>query len=363
MIQGFSIINILIAYGACQAIFIAIILLRSKHNRIFRGLFSALLIIEGVILFERLLVETELINDVPHLLGIAYPISFLKPSLLLFMAMAITLKDFKFSRRMLWHLSPFLFILLLNFPFYLLSGSEKLEMTKGFMENVPSYHDFAFYFSLSFFGYIGIYVYLSLKRLELFRKQVINNTLVNWYRIILIGYSVFLILHLFYFLIQPLGGFSFGVINQVSMLAMAFIIQAIAFKLIDKSVMLNSKVPDLGDQKHREIDGQLIFEKLEQEKLYLDDELTLKKLADSISLPQAYVAELINQRFNSSFKRLINSYRLKEAKAIITNTNNEQLKLIDVAYESGFNNKVSFYRVFKEFEGVSPSEYVEKLKK
>ena len=39
------------------------------------------------------------------------------------------------------------------------------------------------------------------------------------------------------------------------------------------------------------------------------------------------------------------------------------MKLIDIAYDSGFNNKVSFYRVFKEFEGQSPSEYLETRKK
>ncbi|MEM9391732.1 MAG: helix-turn-helix domain-containing protein [Bacteroidota bacterium] len=356
-----SIINVLIAYGACQAFFIAFTLLKSDNNKLFRNFFSLLLIIEGIILFERLLVETGLINQVPHLLGISYPISFLKPPLMLFMALAITVRDFKWLSRMYLHLFPFILMLLLNLPFYFLSGMEKIEITKEFMQRIPSYHDFGFYFSISFFLYIGIYIYYSIKKLELFRSQVTNNLLVNWYRIILISYSVFLVLHLIYFLIQPIWEFSFGLINQVSMLAMAFIIQAVAFKLIDKSVILNAKTPNLRDPKKSKIDEQLIFKKLDKEKLYLDDSLTLKAFADALSLPQAYVTELINQRFNCTFKRLINRYRLNEAKRIIQNTNSTKVKLIDVAYESGFNNKVSFYRVFKEFEGISPSEYLEKL--
>ena len=70
MIQTSSIINALIVYGICQAFFIAFIALKSKNKTLFKKLFAFLLIIEGVILIERFLVESALINTVPHLLGI-----------------------------------------------------------------------------------------------------------------------------------------------------------------------------------------------------------------------------------------------------------------------------------------------------
>ncbi|MGD1960915.1 MAG: helix-turn-helix domain-containing protein [Fulvivirga sp.] len=357
-----SIVNVLIAYGACQAFFIAFTLLKSDNNKLFRNFFSLLLIIEGIMLFERLLVETSLINQVPHLLGISYPISFLKPPLMLLMAVAITVKGFRWLNRMYRHFIPFALMLLFNLPFYFLSGIEKIETVRVFMEKVPSYQSFDFYFSLSFFVYVGIYIFFSVKRLDRFKKQVANNALVNWYRVILLSYSAFLILHLVYFLIQPLGGFNFSLINQVSMLAMTFIIQSIAFKLIDKSVILNSKIPDLNDPEKRRKYEDLIFKKLEEDKVYLNDTLTLQGFSESTSLPQAYITEFINQRFNCSFKKLINQYRLNEAKSIIEKANDSKIKLIDVAYQSGFNNKVSFYRVFKEYEGISPSEYIGKIK-
>mgnify|MGYP000636577405 CR=1 FL=1 len=357
-----AIVNILIAYGACQALFIAYILLRSKNRSLFKTLFSILLVIEGITLFERLLVETEAIQSVPHLLGLSYPISFLKPPLMLFMTMAITVKDFRLTGKKYLHFIPFGLMLLSNTPFYFLSGGDKIEFVNTFMNRIPSYQSFDFYFSLSFFLYIGVYIFLSLHRMHGFRQQVSNNALVNWYRIVLITYSIFLMLHLGYFAIQPLGKFNFAMVNQVSMLSMTFIIQSIAFRLMDKSALLNTRPPDLGDLEKRKAQENLILEKLETDKIYLDEELSLKKFAESVALPQAKVSGIINQKFNCSFKKLVNQYRVNEARHLLQNADKTKVKLIDISFQAGFNNKVSFYRAFKEFENMSPSEYLEKLK-
>lgn len=357
-----SIINVLIIYGACQAFFIAFILLKSDRT-LFKKLFGTLLIIESIILFERLLFETGHIENVPHVLGIAHPISFLKPPLLLFMVLAITVPNFKLKKRHYWHLLGFTGMLFLNLPFYFLSGAEKLAAVQSFMNAVPSYSEFSFYFTLSFFLYIGIYLLISLKRLKAFKDEIRNNELVNWIYKIFIGYSLFLGLHLIYFVIQPLGNYDFALVNQVSMLSMTFIIQSIAYKILDKSALFNRKPIKLNDLDQRKRDEALILEKLEIDKIYLQDELTLPLFANAIALPSSYVSKIINQKFNCSFKKLINRYRIQEAKNNIRQNSNSKIKLIDIAFQSGFNNKVSFYRAFKEFEGISPSQFLDNIKK
>ncbi len=357
-----SIINFLIAYGTCQAFFIAFVLLRSDRT-LFKNLFASLLIIEGIILFERLLVETELIDDLPHVLGIGHPISFLKPPLILFMALAITIQGYKLTKKHYWHFLIFGLMFLLNLPFYFLSGTEKLKTVEAFMNEIPSYSSFTFYFALSFFVYIGVYIYASLKKLRAFKILVRNNALANWLYVILIGYSLFLLLHLIYFAIQPLGAYNFALINQISMLAMTFIIQAIAFKIVDKSSIFTNKPPNLNNLEQRKIGETAIINALENDKIYLNDELSLSIFAKSVSLSTSLVSEIINQKFNCSFKKLINRYRLEEAKTHLLENKDPSVKLIDIAFQSGFNNKVSFYRTFKEFEGVSPSEYLENIKK
>lgn len=356
------IINSLIVFGTFQAFFIAFVLLKSNRS-LFKSLFAALLLVEGLILLERLLVETQLINDFPHLLGIAYPISFLKPPLILLMTLSVVIQNFRLSRKHLWHLIGFAFIMILNVPFYFLSGSEKLATVEKFMNQIPSYSSFIFYFSLSFFAYIGVYVFLSLKKLREYKEGISNNGLVNWLYKVLIGYTLFLVLHLIYYMIQPIGKYNFAIINQLSMLAMTFIIQSVAYKIFDKSTIFKSKTQVLNNTSKRVEYENIITDKLVNDKAYLDDSLSLLSFANSVNISSSIVSEIINQKFNCSFKKLVSKYRLAEAKSIIQNKKNNKVKLIDVAFDSGFNNKVSFYRAFKEFEGISPSAYLEKVKK
>lgn len=356
-----QIVNALIIYGTLQAFFIALIFFRSKKRSLFKTLFSFLLIVEAIILLERLLWETGIIDSAPHLLGIAYPISFLKPPLILLMALAATVKDFRLSRSHLWHLIPFGLILVMNLPFFFLSGDQKLATVQSFMEEVPSYQSFGFYFTLSFFLYIGIYIFVSLRKLNAFRQHITNNALVNWYRMVLIFYVSFLAVHLGYFAIQPLGGFSFEIVNQLSMLTMTLIIQSIAFKLMDQSPLLNSKTPEIENLDQRKNDLERIVKAFEQDKIYLDDQLSLPKFSNRLNLDQEYISALVNQKFDCSFPKLVKIYRLAEAKSILKNSDRATVKLIDVAFESGFSNKVSFYRAFKEIENMSPSQYLEQL--
>ncbi|MEM7485396.1 MAG: AraC family transcriptional regulator [Bacteroidota bacterium] len=353
--------NALIVYGTLQAFFISFVILISKKKTLFKNLFSFLLILEGIILLERLLVGTGMMDSVPHLIGIAHPISFLKPPLIFLMAISITVKDFRLSKNHLWHLIPFGLILLMNLPFYTLTGDQKLAFVKSFMDDVPSYLSFGFYFTLSFFAYITAYIFLSLKRLKAFREQIVNNTLVNWYWIVLIFYLIFLIAHLAFLVIQPIKGFSFEIVNQLSMLCMILIIQSIAFKLIDQSNLFNARTPNIENIDQRKADLERIVLLLEQDKIFLDDELSLSKFSRQLNLNQDYVSALVNQKFDCSFKRLIKKYRLGEAKSILKNADCSNIKLIDVAFQSGFNNKVSFYRAFKESENMSPSEYLKNL--
>ncbi len=356
------ILNILIVYGTCQAFFIAFVLLKTKDKTLFKKLFSLFLVIEGVTLFERLLVETNLIVSVPHVLGVSYPISFIKPPLIFFMAYALTQKKFRLHKKSYLHFIPFGLMFLLNLPFYFLEANKKIETVHDFMDKIPSYQDFEFYFSLSFFAYIGAYVIAGIGKLKQFKIQVTNNTLVNWYYHVLILYSSFLILHFVFYILQPLGEFKTIHVNQISMLIMTFIIQSIAYKLVNKSSVFNAKITDLGDLEKRKKDEKLIIDKFEIDKIHVDNFLTLEDFSTSVSLPTPYVSEIINQKFNCSFKNLLAQYRLNEAKRIMKQKVNSKIKLIEIAYDSGFNNKVSFYRTFKLYEGISPSEFFERLK-
>lgn len=354
--------TILVAFGTFQALFMAIVLLGGRRKGLAKPLFAILLLIEGVTLLERLLADTNLIETVPHLLGISYPLSFIKPPLILWTAKAIIDTNFHFKRKHLYHLIPFFLMFLVQLPFYFSPAEEKLAFVRAFLEKVPTYTSFDFYLSLSFFAYIGVYLVLTLRLLNGYRKHIKNNYLANWNHRILLLYTLVMGINLVYFLILPSGLLEAPVFHKVSMLVMSFLIQSIAYSFFNQAEIFSQNVQaDLSQLEERRRDEIRIKSLFENEKIHLDDTLNLDQFATRLHLPKKYVSDLINQSMGCSFKELLNTYRIDEAIQMMRENQNPKKSLIDIAYTCGYTNKVSFYRSFKKKMGVAPSEYYQKL--
>ena len=87
---------------------------------------------------------------------------------------------------------------------------------------------------------------------------------------------------------------------------------------------------------------------------YLEADLTLHKLAHLIKSKPHYLSQVINQIHKSSFQEFINTYRIKEAKKLLIET---QLKIEAVVYDSGFNSISTFNAVFKKETQITPSQF------
>lgn len=100
---------------------------------------------------------------------------------------------------------------------------------------------------------------------------------------------------------------------------------------------------------------------LEEQKAYLDEDLTLNKLAQQIETTDKKLSLLLNQYMNTTFYDFINKYRIESVKEKLKSKEFENLTLLGIAYESGFKSKTSFNRIFKKETGFSPSEYKKSL--
>jgi YesN/AraC family two-component response regulator len=104
---------------------------------------------------------------------------------------------------------------------------------------------------------------------------------------------------------------------------------------------------------------QSIITILESEKLYLSPDFTLQELSTRLASNQKYISQAINEHSGTNFNGLVNRYRVQEARKLILSSSIDQaINLNDVAFRSGFNNRVSFYRNFKEETGFTPSEFL-----
>ncbi len=94
---------------------------------------------------------------------------------------------------------------------------------------------------------------------------------------------------------------------------------------------------------------------MQSEKPYLDDKLTLQKLAEQIKLPEKQLSSLINQQTGKHFFDFINEFRINDAKSLLKSQ--PQLTVLEILYEVGFNSKSSFYTAFKKETGLTPTDY------
>ena len=93
---------------------------------------------------------------------------------------------------------------------------------------------------------------------------------------------------------------------------------------------------------------------MEQEKLYLDPELTLNGVSRHLGIPRNRISWVINQHFRKNFNDYINGYRVNHAAALMEAG---KTNILEAAFESGFNSKSVFYAAFRKATGTYPKKY------
>ncbi len=99
---------------------------------------------------------------------------------------------------------------------------------------------------------------------------------------------------------------------------------------------------------------------IQDQKLYLDPNLTLASLAEELSLSPNVTSRTINAGFGQSFTEYINTYRVAEVKRRIEAGDAVQMTILALALDAGFSSKTTFNRVFKEQVGHTPKVYIKK---
>lgn len=96
---------------------------------------------------------------------------------------------------------------------------------------------------------------------------------------------------------------------------------------------------------------------MRDKKPYLQADLTLDMLAETLAIPAKDLSMLINRHFDSNFYEFVNNYRIDEAKKWLADPAHKSKTITDVYLSVGFNSKSVFNTFFKKIVGVTPSEY------
>jgi YesN/AraC family two-component response regulator len=97
---------------------------------------------------------------------------------------------------------------------------------------------------------------------------------------------------------------------------------------------------------------------MNNERPYVKEGLSLNKLSQMLSISTHQLSELLNEYLKTNFNNYINSYRVEYAKSLLLKDLNKSV--LEIAFETGFNSKTSFYDAFSKFTGMTPVKYRKK---
>ena len=87
-----------------------------------------------------------------------------------------------------------------------------------------------------------------------------------------------------------------------------------------------------------------------------DPALNVEMLASNVGMSRVHMHRKLKELTNQSARDFIRSIRLKQAANLLREKN---LSISEVAYATGFSNLSHFSNTFRDFYGISPTEYKE----
>ena len=96
------------------------------------------------------------------------------------------------------------------------------------------------------------------------------------------------------------------------------------------------------------------------QKIYLQPELTLTELAKKLGTNASLLSKVINAGYQQNFNDFVNGFRVDEAIRLMADPQYNNINLLGIAYDAGFNSKSTFNRAFKKVTGTIPKDYLNK---
>ncbi len=333
--------------GTAHGLFFSLLLWLRPKKSFANKVFALLLIATSIRVAKNIVVHTSLIDPNIH-----YPIPFWRTAvnfglihqfaigpLFFLYFLAQSNKQFQFNKRFYLHFLPYFLLLptstFLPWNFWVNGGLW------------TSYISILVYYLLAFYTF---YHAFARKKLQLKNGDVGTSRrlrlLIIIVGILLLVYSPALFKYVGY-----IGG---CVLYAVGV----YVISAIILKENRQAKSLNKKY-QTSSLRQEQISSlkNALEELIEKEKVYLDPQLTLQKLAGQLNVSPNHLSQLINSSYQQSYSDYINQLRIEEIKRLLKHPDHQHKTITSLAYDCGFNSISSFYTVFKKHTGMTPSEF------
>lgn len=350
-------------FAAVQGFFVSLVLIiqNAKTNK--AKLFLALiLLLFSVTLVEYVLYWTKYLYYFPHFSNISAGFPFLIGPLFYYYFKNV-FENYKPGKKDLAALLPFLIFIVYLSRYYFRSA----EVKQKFMLLSQTQPQVGTVQLMPWLQIASMTIYLCIIILSYRSLSATNPETKRWFNYLTGFFAFFIISFTSYYILILTPFFSLEWDYMISF-SMSFFIYFLAwfgyqqpkifsgFTLAEALRSSKYAHSGLSQESAKEILAAIITA-MTQDKLYRNFELSLEKLAEAVHAPKHHVSQVINEQIGMNFFDYVNSLRVEEAKHILAEVPKKEMNVIQVAYEVGFNNKVSFNNTFKKFTGVTPTEY------
>ena len=280
---------------------------------------------------------------------------------------SITISGNKLTAIDYLHFTPFLVHLLyLSITFHIHSVETKREIIESGNLFSAEMQD-----TVTLFTQVSILIYtvaafILVQKYHKAVKQNCSNTenlKLNWVYLVLLGFGFKWLFDISYITTTSIFEVEGTVVLALSRLALFIFINILFFKSLKHPFLTqDNQLPVLSGKKtlstsRKQRYKEMLLSYMEQHKPYMDPDLTLNDLANSISIPTRSLSEVINDELGQNFYDFINGYRIKASQVLLTEERNAKKTVLEVLYEVGFNSKSAFNNAFKKKTGMTPSQY------
>ena len=372
MSDTFSTIAYAIAAGSIGfALALALTRPGQRNDHVF--FFCLLLIALLAHVLGQLLIISDVYRLAPHLVGADLSIKMALGPAVFFYTRALISPEKPGFGGLDWAslLGPAL-VILVSLPFAGLSAEEKLALVDPATRNPVHFRIALFTCTASLFLFLAFTAFylIAALRLQMRHRQRMMEQFANierqsldWLRAILF---VFAGAWVFFAVKQALwlSGVSIPAFNIALAFTESLAIAAFACLGLHQPELNFEKASKAGSQTRHPIltvermrrTAAKLTGALNTNKLYADNDLSLRRLSDITGVTKNHISETLSQHLGVNFFDFVNSHRAAEAKRLLTETD---LNVLEIGLEVGFNSRSTFNAAFKKHVGSPPSTYRE----
>ena len=97
---------------------------------------------------------------------------------------------------------------------------------------------------------------------------------------------------------------------------------------------------------------------IEVEKIYRTEGLTIRALAHQMNIKEYKLRQTINQHLGfKNFNEFLHSYRIQEACDLLVDPAKQDMTILEITYQLGYQSLAPFNKAFKQNTGLTPTEF------